>query len=311
MSRQCIGEHVPVLEQHLARRDDRAGAGVPEQRRPDRGLAGAGLADQADDLSRLEDQVDVVDDVDGFAREHHAEVLDDQPRDLLALAEVGPCVVAVISSPLAGLPGRCRRPSGWCRWQKMAMTSTGARTAQGWVDRASRFSWIIWPQLAAPGLVGEPEEAQGADEADRVGEPEPALGQQRRVHVRQHLGQDHPGPLLAERLGRDHEVTGHDAERDTTGQPGDAWSVGDTDQDDQDPARRAARIAVSTSSASRIWGNDRMTSLPTHDDLVPPAAAVRRDDADRDAQHHAEQRAEEGDDQDRRDHRTSPGSSTS
>ena len=61
-------EHVAVLDEHLARRDDRAGPGVAEQRGADGGLAGAGLADQADDLAGPQHQVDVVDDVDGPRR---------------------------------------------------------------------------------------------------------------------------------------------------------------------------------------------------------------------------------------------------
>jgi hypothetical protein len=58
-------EHVAVLDQHLARRDDRTGAGIAQQRGADGGLAGAGLADEPDDLTGPQHQVDVVDDVDG------------------------------------------------------------------------------------------------------------------------------------------------------------------------------------------------------------------------------------------------------
>src|SRR5690349_7455800 len=38
------------------------------------------------------------------------------------------------------------------------------------------------------GVGGEAQEPDARDEADRVGEPQPRLGQQRRIHVRQHLG---------------------------------------------------------------------------------------------------------------------------
>ena len=37
-----------------------------------------------------------------------------------------------------------------------AITITGAMTPHGCVDSPSRFSWIIWPQLAAPGSAEKP-----------------------------------------------------------------------------------------------------------------------------------------------------------
>ena len=70
-------------------------------------------------------------------------------------------VVAMQSSPfwLA-----CASPSAirLVAMVKMAMTSTGATTAQGWVARPSRFSFIIWPQLAAPGSAAKPRKPRAA-----------------------------------------------------------------------------------------------------------------------------------------------------
>jgi hypothetical protein len=42
------------------------------------------------------------------------------------------------------------------------MISTGASTAQGWVESASRFSLIIWPQLAALGFGEKPRNPSAA-----------------------------------------------------------------------------------------------------------------------------------------------------
>ncbi len=81
----------------------------------------------------------------------------------------------------------------------------------------------------------EAQEAQGGDQADRVGQPQAGLREQRPGHVGQHLGDDDAGPPLAQRLGRDHEVTGDDAERDTARDAGHARGVGDADQHDDHP----------------------------------------------------------------------------
>ncbi len=97
-------EDVALLEHDLARGDVGAGAGVGQQRGADRGLAGAGLADQADDLARLEHQVDVVDDVDVLAGEADAEVLDDEAPGLADLV-----------GRVGGGGGHVSRPSGWPR----------------------------------------------------------------------------------------------------------------------------------------------------------------------------------------------------
>ena len=124
---------------------------------------------------------------------------------------------------------------------KIAIISTGASTAQGWVARPSRFSFIIWPQLAAPGSAAKPRKPEGGDQADRVGEPQAGLGQQRAGHVGQHLGDDHPGPLLAQRLGGDHEVARDDAQRDAAGDAGHARCVRGADEHDDHPRRGVLR----------------------------------------------------------------------
>ena len=103
-------EHVAVLDEHLARGDDRAGPGVAEQGRADGGLAGAGLADQTDDLAGSQDQVDVVDDVDGLPGEGDPEVLDDQAAGGSHLVVRGRSGGRHVSRRPSGWPGRARRP---------------------------------------------------------------------------------------------------------------------------------------------------------------------------------------------------------
>ena len=154
---------------------------------------------------------------------------------------------------------------------------------------------------------GEAQEAQGGDHADRVGEPQAGLGQQRAGHVGQHLGDDHAGPLLAQRLGGDHEVAGDDAERDAAGDAGHARGVRGADEQDDHPRGGVLQRGEHHQGQQDLREGQQHVVEP-HDHLVPPAAGVGRDDADEDAEHHAEQRWPAPRSPGRSGRRASPGS---
>ena len=102
--------------------DARPALGVSEQGERDRGLAGARLADEADDLAGRESKRDVVDDLVAVGAQLHAQARDarravtrrHRRRSTPATARETPSVMKFV--PIA----------------KRAMQSAGARTAHGW-----------------------------------------------------------------------------------------------------------------------------------------------------------------------------------
>ena len=117
------------------------------------------------------------------------------------------------------------------------------------------------PPVGGTGVGREAQEAEGGDEADRVGQPQAGLGEQRGVHVGQHLGHDHAGALLAQRLGGVDEVARDEAQRDAAGEPGDAGCVREARRGGRSSTPSAWSTEVRTSRASRICGKASVTSL--------------------------------------------------
>src|SRR5699024_5927821 len=125
-----------------------------------RGLARARFADEAEDLSAGEREVDAVEDL--IADVRHDPQAGDAQDDLL-VRFVRRVVAnrfrlrAHHASTAVDAVARARASAG--RLGPTAGTAsamTGRSTAQGWVDRAMRFSLIISPQSAAGGCRPRP-----------------------------------------------------------------------------------------------------------------------------------------------------------
>ena len=160
------------------------------------------------------------------------------------------------------------------RWRR----SAAACPTAAWL-RARRFSLIICAQSARLRPIAQAEEAEGADEDDRVGQPQAGFDEQRSGDVGQHLRPEDVRPRLAERLGGADEVALDHAERRAPRDAGDAGDHGERHEQDDHPRLRPS-VVMATSSSSRP-GKASMTSTRSHQDVVETTAVVGGDEADR------------------------------
>ena len=177
------------------------------------------------------------------------------------------------------------------------ITSTGASTAQGWVARPSRFSLIIWPQLAAPGSVVKPRKPRPATRMIEKVRRRPAsassgafmLGStsatitRLRFSPRASAAWTKSRETMPSATPRAMRAVRGALERPTSSDDHPGLGLADRRQHDQ---------------RQQDLGEGEHHVVEAHDHLVPPAAGVGRDHADQGAEHHAEHRAEHGDDQD-------------
>ena len=142
-----------------------AAALVVEQAVADRGLAGGGLADEAEHLAAggcANETSSSMSTPDGSRTMRRSSTL-----RTMSLGVVAVSVRRSITPPPCRArcrSGRAPRPSAirLVPMVRMPMSTTGTTTAHGWIVRPMRFSLIIRPQSAAGGCMPKPRKESAA-----------------------------------------------------------------------------------------------------------------------------------------------------